>query len=104
MVGPIKIGSLVNIAHRVRFNRDSFGNEFLTCDRRISSPLNQLRALSRSRRSNACVTSFVVLLRLQKKGGPFGPPLLFERGRAYWQRCRRPSSPRNTVPGSQTNP
>jgi len=25
-------------------------------------------------------------------------------GPPYWQRCRRPSSPRNRVPGTQTNP
>ena len=97
---PIRIEWLVNIAHLARFDRDSFGNEFLTCDRRISSSLNQLRALLAQRRSN----SSVALLSSSfdcKKSGPFGPPLLFGRGRAYWQRCRRPSSPRNTVPGSQ---
>jgi hypothetical protein len=39
------------------------------------------------------------------KRRPFQPPFPNAiRGPPYWQRCRRPSSPRNRVPGTQTKP
>jgi hypothetical protein len=39
------------------------------------------------------------------KRRPFQPPFPSAiRRPSYWQRCRRPSSPRNQVPGTQTKP
>jgi hypothetical protein len=38
------------------------------------------------------------------KGGLSAAFYVFSMGSPYWQRCRRPSSPRNTVPGTQTKP